>query len=192
MANIIKVEFTSKIDKSIYENSPWKTKEEFFKDLIINHVDTDLKFFKRESEKMKGKQKQNYELFIQSLGEMKDSIHNSIQYEVLGLEDNIQELKISFSFKYYETKIITPERMVEGFIFMTPMQDIKIFAEDLEKMKEQPGRVPEEEKEKVDSAIKMFYAAIEFMDNAKSSLIATKDGVEMKEIFNTLNKKLKK
>lgn len=191
MQHNINVEFTSTIDKTIYEKSVWNTKEEFFEKIILPHVDTDLKLFKREVKNMKGKQKAGYETVIQTLSEMKQSMYDTIKYEVLSEENNIENLKVSFHFKYYPTDIMTAQKTVELFIFTTPIQDIKITSESFENLKKIPGRIPEEEKEKVDNAISLFHAVVEFMENAKSNVLVTKDGVELKGIFSDVVKKHK-
>lgn len=191
MEHTLKVELTSSIDKTIYEKSPWNTKQKFFQEVIITHVDTDLKLFKRELKNMKGKQKEGYETVIKTLSDMKQSIYDTIDYEVLSEKDNIENLKISFNFKYYLTQIMTPQKTVELFIFTTPMQDINITRESFENLKKIPGRIPEEEKEKVDNAISLFHTAVDFMQNAKSNLLVTQDGVELIGIFSNLSKKAK-
>lgn len=191
MKSTIKTEFTVKMDKSIYENSPWKTKEEFFDIVVINHVDADLNLFKRFAEEEEGEKKENYKIFIKCVQEMKESINKSIQYDILNVNDNIEEVKISFSFKYYETSTMSAARTVEGLIFMTPLSEITSAVEDIERMKQMPGKIPEDKKEQVDNAIKIFNHAANFMEEAKSSLIVTKDGVDIGNIFEPTKQKLK-
>jgi hypothetical protein len=191
MENTIKVEFTVKMDKTIYENSPWKTREEFLYIVILNHMDADLGIHKGFAEKMESPKKENYETFIKCLEGMKDSVNKSIKHEVVNVHENIEEVKVSFSFKYYETPTVTAERTVEGFIFVTPLSEVTTAIEDIERAKKIPGKVPEDKKEQVENAIKMFTHAINFMEEAKSSLIVTKDGVDLGNIFEATKQKPK-
>lgn len=189
MENTVKIEFTSTIDKTIYENSMWSTKEAFFEEVILIHIDNDLKRFKRESERSNQKEKQEYDVLIQTVENMKQSILNSITYEVVDLQENRESIKIGFTFKHYDTHIMSVERVIENFIFNTPIQDLKTTAQSFETMKAIPGRVPESEKQKVDGAIILFESAVDFMEDAKSNLTVTVNGIELKNIFTELNKK---
>ena len=57
MEHNICIEFIVNLDTSIYLSSSWKTREEFFSSLIINHIDDDLKFYSNSYNKMDSAQK---------------------------------------------------------------------------------------------------------------------------------------
>lgn len=192
MEHTIKLEVTSTIDKTIYENSPWKNKKQCFQDLLLSHMDDDLGLFKRESKNLDKEQQEGYEILIKSLSKMKKSINKSIVYEVLNVDNNIETLKISFSFNYIPTPVMTPQKMVENFIFTTPIQEVKITGEIVKMMLEKPGRVPDKDKQKAEKSLELFDALEQFMEKAKSTLVVLDNDVELKNIFTAKKKKLKK
>jgi hypothetical protein len=174
MEKTINIEFTTTMDRSVYEDSPWKTKEGFFKQMVVSHIDKDAKLYANVSAKMESPEKETYSGLVQTLKEIKANINNSIQYELLSVKDNMEEVKISFNFQYYENPIFSKDQLVEKIIFNQSIKDSKFFAERLPKMDH--GAT----KEKLDSAVKMYNHVADFMEKAKSSLVVTESDLVSK------------
>ena len=57
----INVEFIIKLDKEVYLDSPWKTREEFFNQLVFSHVASDYNFIANlANQQIKGQEKEKY------------------------------------------------------------------------------------------------------------------------------------
>ena len=98
MEHTIYIKFITNLDSSIYLSNFWKTREEFFDALVINHIDSDLNFYSNSYDKMDSAQKEKYSLFLKTIKEIKSNIQKSIKYEVLDVLENIEKVQISFTF----------------------------------------------------------------------------------------------
>lgn len=177
MQHTVGVEMLVQMNKAIYEATPWNTREKAFHTAIIEQVDSDLNFFKRNAQSKDGSAREDYENFIKCLAGMKHSITKSLQCELLNVDGNIEEVKVKFEFPYYDTSIISVERTVESFIFITPVQDNYKDAEDFSKALESIEDMAK--KQNAQNVIKLFEHAAEFMEQAKTSLVIYKDGVAL-------------
>jgi hypothetical protein len=193
MENNIKLEFTVKMDKAIYEESPWNTKEKFFQKMVIGTVGSDVGFFKRDIKKMEGQQKEDYKIFLKTLKEMKGSINKSINYELVNTNENIEEVKINLSFKLYETPVIDVKRLVESFFFIACIQDNREAVRELEILTKNPTKFFKflhRDQEKINNTIKMLNHTADFMEEAEKSLVVYKDGVISEYTYKPKNLKM--
>ena len=177
MEHNIYIEFIVNLDTSIYLSSSWKTREEFFSSLIINHIDDDLKFYSNIYNKMDSAQKEKYYLFIKTVQEIKNSIQKSINYEVIDVLENIEKVKVSFSFLYFKNLIMNLEQTIDYLIFNQTIRsntflstDLLIFAYG-------------ERKEPIESLCKIYAHIALFMQEAKPSLMVIQDGILMEKFL---------
>ena len=177
MEHNIHIEFIVNLDTSIYLSSSWKTREEFFDSLVINHIDDDLKFYSNSYDKMDSIKKEKYYLFIKTVQEVKNSIQKSINYEVIDVLDHIEKVKISFNFLYFQNSIMSLEQIIDYLILKQTIKsntflstDLLIFAYG-------------ERKEPIESLCQIYAHIAQFMQEAKSSLIVMQDGILMNKFL---------
>jgi hypothetical protein len=177
MQKTVNVEFNVRLDKSIYQSSPWNTKESFFERLVLNHVDSDYNFFVKEHARMESPKKEEFSGLVQTLKEIKSSIKQSIKYQVVNTVDNIEEVKISFSFNYYATPLCDIDETVNTFIFNKTIKSNSYTAKDI-------TRFPDSSKKNViEAGVKMYNHVASFMEEAKSSLVIEEGSMVREEIL---------
>lgn len=186
MTQKIDVEFKINLDKNIYENSPWNTPENLFNSLVLKQIANDYGFLSKSIKEQKSIEEQKeYEGFLLTLKDLKESIEKSIKYEVMDSSDNIEQIKVTFNFKYYENTKDSPGEIVLLDIFNKSIRSNYFLAKDLPRIARD---APKDAKEKVDSTIKLFNHIGEFLTEAKNSLIIYADGVKQEiELEPTLN-----
>lgn len=175
MEHNICIEFIVNLDTSIYLSSSWKTREEFFSSLIINHIDDDLKFYSNIYNKMDSAQKEKYSLFLKTIKEIKSNIQKSIKYEVLDVLENIEKVQISFTFSYFQNSIMNLEKTIDYLIFNQTIRSNRFISTDLLRF------AYGERKEAIESICKIYAHIADFMQEAKPSLIVMQDGILMEK-----------
>ncbi len=163
MKNKVNVEFNIKLNKEVYLDSPWNTKENFFNQLVVSHIGKDWVLIERFSKK--DNTEKEYEGLVNTLKEMKENINNSIKYELLEFDGNNEKLKINFSFDYYDNTKYSVNDLVNTEIFDKIIKASYYFVKDLPRIGQGAP------KEKIDSAIKMYQHVGDFMTEAKNSLV---------------------
>lgn len=158
---IIQVELTIKANKEMYTASPWQTKEELFNDLVIDRIDNDLNFIKKGiAEQCDIAEQNKYSGFIKTLETLKKEIQKTIQYEIIADDNEIETVKISFSFPYYETNIVTYKQLVDNRIINDCIKNKRFLAKDF-------GRFKYEE---LGNVTQLYQHVADFLEEAKSTV----------------------
>lgn len=151
----INVEFIIKLDKEVYLDSPWKTREEFFNKLVFSHVASDYHFIANlANQQIKGQEKEKYIPYLETLKNIKDSLLQSAQYELIKEEGNIEEIKVSCHFDYHDNTINSYEETVKINIFTSNIRSSYFLAKDIVRLASIQNINPEDKL--VQSAIKMY------------------------------------
>lgn len=125
MASTIHVEFKIKLDNDICQSSRWKTKEKFFKALVINYLDEDLIFVKNYQKSAPPEEKEGFNGLITTLKNLKNDVNQSISYTTLNTKDNIEEIQINFTFNHYENDFYNAKRFVKHYVFNETVNSCK-------------------------------------------------------------------
>jgi len=172
MKKNVKVKFDIKLNKNLYEGFSWKTKEEFFEQLVISHIAKNWIFYDK-AIKEDASKKEQYEGLVQTLKEMKQGIKESIKYETLNTNENIENVRIRFSFNYYENTTYNDINLAKKEIFDNIIRESYFLAKEMPRM---GAGAP---KEKVKAAVKMYNHVGDFMSEAKNSLLI--NGIKVEE-----------
>jgi hypothetical protein len=125
----IDVSFIIKVNRDAYKETSWTTSESYFQDAVIGHLGKDAKIFTRMMKNQTDVEKKEYEPFIANLNQLKSDILNTISYEKLSNINNIDEIKVQFSFTYIDNVKATIEDMIQVWIFNVSIQDANTLAE---------------------------------------------------------------
>jgi hypothetical protein len=173
MVQKVNVSFNIKLDKNVYEDSPWNTPEGFFNQLVIKHLAKDYIFLSNQINKFEPLEKEDYEGFLETLKNFKENISKSIKYELIQNIGNIEEIKISFNFQYHPNPKGKAEDILINEFFHKPIKASYFFAKEMPRL----GQGVHEEK--VESAIKMYNHVGDFLTEAKKSLIISVQNREL-------------
>lgn len=165
----VNVEFIVKVDKEIYLNTPWKKQEEFLNQLIFKHVASDYNFIANSVEQqIKGEEKEKYIPYLETLKNIKESLLNSVSYEVVSQEDNVEEVKVKCQFDYHENTISSMERTVEVEIFTSNIRKSYFMAQDIVRL---ARAVTSDREKEIDDAVKMYKHVGDFLNEAQTAVL---------------------
>lgn len=166
----INVEFTINLDKTIYLDSPWKTREEFVNQLVFSHIASDYNFIANSVEQQKkGQEKEKYIPYLETLKNIKESLLTSAQYQLIKEENNIEEIKITCEFDYYENTISSYEDTVKVNIFNSNIRSSYFLAEDVIRLASIKNISADDKL--VKSAVKMYKHVGDFLTKALENVI---------------------
>lgn len=169
MEQKINVSFNIEIDKEVYRGSAWNTSEEFFNQIVLSHIGKHYHAIASSIEKRDPSEKKLNEGMLHTLKDLKQSVQQSINYEVLKVNNSIEEFKVTFSFQYYENTIDTPESIVAREIFNNSIHDCYFLA------KEMPRVGKDAPKEKVDLGIRIYTHVGDLLTKARETIIISVD-----------------
>jgi phage-related protein len=169
MEQKINVSFNVEIDKDKYKGSAWNTTEEFFNEIVISHIGKHYHAIAKSiSNRDESEQKLN-EGMLHTLKDLKQSIEQSIKYELVQAKDNIEELKVTFNFQYYENTIDTAEAIVARHIFNNSIHDCYFLAKEMPRMGQGAP------KEKVDLGIRIYTHVGDLLTKAQKTVVISVD-----------------
>lgn len=175
----VNVEFIVKIDKDIYSNTPWKTKEEFFNQLVFSHIASDYNFIANSVEQqIKSSEKEKYIPYLETLKNIKDSLLKSATYEILYQEGSIEKIKVKCHFDYYENTISSLERTVDVEIFTTSIRKNYFMAKDIVRL---VRAVTSDREKEIEDAVKMYKHIGDFLNEAKSTVLINQKEVNFEK-----------
>lgn len=82
----VNIEFIIKLNKNIYENISCKSESDFFNKFVLNYIADDYTFINRMLSKKSLAEQKMYHPYLETIKTIKDSILNSVKYEVLSVE----------------------------------------------------------------------------------------------------------
>jgi phage-related protein len=106
---------------------------------------------------------------LHTLKDLKQSIEQSIKYELVQAKDNIEELKVTFNFQYYENTIDTAEAIVARHIFNNSIHDCYFLAKEMPRMGQGAP------KEKVDLGIRIYNHVGDLLTKAQKTVVISVD-----------------
>lgn len=163
----IDVEFNIVLDKNIYENTPCKTREEFFNQFVITHIANDYHFIANSIHQQKPDEKEKYEPFIETLKNIKQSIQDSITYELINTQDNLETVKVKCSFNYFDNEIYSLEKSVEVELFNKHIRQAYFMVKDIPRMVRMQYNDKEEE---IAHAVGIYQLVGDMLNHAKSAV----------------------
>lgn len=165
----VNVEFIVKVDKEIYSNTPWKTREEFFNHLVFEHIASDYHFIANSVEhQMKGEEKDKYIPYLETLKNIKEHLLNSATYEVINQEGSVEKIKVNCHFNYYDNVISDLERTVEVEIFTTSIRKNYFMAKYIVRL---VRAVTSDREKEIEDAVKMYKHIGDFLNEAKTTVL---------------------
>ena len=169
MEQKINVSFNVEIDKDKYKGSAWSTTEEFFSEIVIGHIGKHYHAIAKSISNCDVSEQKLNEGRLLTLKDLKESVQQSIRYELVQAKENIEELKVTFNFQYYENTIETAESIVTRHIFNNNIHDCYFLA------KEMPRMGHGAPKEKVDLGIRIYTHVGDLLTKAQKTLVISID-----------------
>lgn len=161
----IELEFIIKLDKEIYEKTDWNTRESFFNQLILKHLVSDYNLIVNLIRNEKESKQKKYETFLATLKSFKEDLPKLISYDLINIENNVEEIKIKCKFNYYENNISTLNKFVSLEMFDRNIDKSYLLSEDIKKF------INPTNKEKVEFIMLMYKHIGDILTNAKPTLL---------------------
>lgn len=169
MEQKINVSFNIEVDKDVYKGSYWKTSESFFDELVVNYIAKHYDLIARSIAKEDISEQQLNEGMLRTLKDLKQSAKKSIKYELVQVNNNIEEFKVTFNFQYYENTVATPEDIVARHIFWNTIHESYFLAKEMPRMGQGAP------KEAVDSGIRIYTHVGDLLTKAQKTLVISLD-----------------
>lgn len=181
----VNIEFNVKIDKEIYTNTLLKTKEEFLNHFIFSNVASDYDFIANSIKQQKKckEEQEKYVPYLETLKNIKESLLKTVNYELVGQENNTEEVKIKCQFDYYENSICSIEKTVEVEIFTTNIRRSYFMTKDIVRLARAifDSREPAKEKE-IKEAVKTYKHISDFLNEARAFVIINNKEVQFEKV----------
>lgn len=163
----VEVEFNIVLDKKIYENTTCKTIEDFCNQFVVTHIASDYNFIANSVERQKPDEKEKYAPYLETLKNIKNSIKNSITYELLNTQDNLETVRVKCNFDYFENEINSLEKTVEIELFTTHIRKAYFMVKDIPRLVRM--QYNDQEKE-IAQAVSVYQLVGDMLNNAKSAV----------------------
>lgn len=135
-------------------------------------------FTAKSIDKMDEEKKQSYIPYVETLKGIKQSIQSSIQYELISQEGDIEEIKVTCSFPYYENTISSLVKTVEVEIFNRHIRSSNFMSTDIVRVAN-PRTI--KEKDHLKFLVNVYKHVVKVLEEAKKTIFIDGIKLEIKE-----------
>lgn len=165
----VEVQFNIVLDKNIYKNTACNTREEFVNQFLVSNIAHDYHFIANSLEQQKPDEKEKYAPYLETLKNIKSSIQNSIKYELLSTQDNVETVKITCSFDYFDNEISSLEKTVETELFTIHIRKAYFMVKDIPRIFKNQYHDNDKDKQ-IAHAVSVYQLVGDMLNNAKSAV----------------------
>lgn len=177
----INIEFTVKVDSSIYKETECNTVSSFLNQFVFSHIGSECNFIESMVNSMQYHQRKEYFGYVETLKNMQESILSSIQYEIISQKDNIEEIKVKFNFNYYESPAFSLMDIIEIEIFNNQIKNSYGKSEDMINLMNIKNQ---DDKEKSKFIIKLYKHIGDMLKEAKENVLINQNFLEENKELN--------
>lgn len=170
------VQFQIELDKNIYTGTNTKTRDEFFNQFVLMHVASDYNFISKGFLRMNEEEKEKYAPYLQTLKEIKQNLLDSVQYELIEEKENIETIKVSCHFNYYENNVCSLTQTVDVEIFNINIKNNYFLEKDIVRVLNLMGKHCEDQ---IKMASTVYKHVGDFLTQAKKTVFINDEHVDL-------------